>query len=67
MGGEMQGFSLWHWIIYFLIAFVLVGIPSWRILRKAGFNGAWSLLAGVPLANLVALWVFAFVKWPNEK
>lgn len=35
-----------------------------RILRRAGYPGWWALLALVPLVNLVALWVFAYTRWP---
>lgn len=65
--GEAMGtFSIWHWIIIlFYVAIVVV--PCWRIMRKAGFAGAWSLLALVPLVNVIALWVFAFVSWPNGR
>jgi len=62
----MGGLSIWHWLI---ILFLLVGylLPLWRIVSKAGFSGAFSLLALVPLVNIVMLWVFAFVRWPVEK
>jgi len=59
----MGSFSIWHWLIVLL---VLV-LPAWlfsRVVSKAGFSGWWALLGVVPLVNLVALWVFAFTKWP---
>jgi len=40
---------------------------SARILHKAGYSGWWSLLALIPAANLVMLWVFAFSDWPALK
>ena len=62
----MGSFSIWHLIIVlFWLAIFLV--PSWRIVKKAGFHGALSLLGLVPVVNIVLLWVFAFVKWPNER
>lgn len=66
----MGSFSIWHWIIVlFIVLFCLAifVVPTWRIVRKAGFPGALSLLALVPGVNLILLWVFAFVKWPNER
>jgi hypothetical protein len=39
-------------------------IPYWRVVRRAGFSGAWSLFHFVPLVGLVLLWVFAFIPWP---
>lgn len=42
-------------------------MPIWRIVSKAGFSGALSLLTIIPFVNLVLLWVFAFSHWPIEK
>jgi hypothetical protein len=44
--------------------------PAWRICSRAGFPGALGLLIVVPVANLVLLYVLAFVEWPalrNQK
>jgi hypothetical protein len=56
----------WPWggIVLFGLVFVL---PCWQIVRKAGFSGAWALLAFVPLVNVIALWVFAFSRWPVQR
>ena len=62
----MGSFSVWHWIVV-LFWFAVVVVPVWRIVRKAGYPGALSLLVVVPILNLVLLWVFAFRKWPIEK
>lgn len=53
-------------IIYMAVYIVLIVVPIWKIMEKAGYNGAWSLLSIVPLVNLVALWIFAFSKWPSQ-
>jgi hypothetical protein len=42
-------------------------VPAWRIVTKAGYSGALSLLLLIPLLNIVFIWIFAFVKWPIEK
>ena len=62
----MVSLTIWHWI-FFPIGAVLFVVPAWRIVRKAGFHGALSLLGLIPIVNIVLLWVFAFVKWPNER
>lgn len=54
----------WHGVGMILAALLFL-VPLWKIVSKAGFHGAWSLLALVPLVNLVALWAFAFMKWPG--
>jgi hypothetical protein len=47
-----------------LALFVFHIIPYWRVVRRAGFSGGWSLFHFVPLVGLVLLWVFAFIPWP---
>jgi hypothetical protein len=65
--GEIVGsFSIWHWLILLVYVAIFV-IPGWRIIRKAGYPGAWSVLMLVPLVNIIMLWVFAFTQWPIEK
>lgn len=60
----MGSLSIWHWLIVaFYIALLVV--PVAKILSKAGFSGWWSLLAIVPIVNIICLWVFAFVSWPT--
>ena len=49
-----------------LVLFVLLFVfPISKILSRIGFSGWWSLLALVPLVNIIALWVFAFMEWPS--
>jgi len=54
-------------LIIILVAFLIYIVPAWRIVSKAGFPGALSLLMLVPLVNIVLLWVFAFVEWPVQR
>jgi hypothetical protein len=58
----MGVYSLFHWLIVLFIISVVV--PVGRILRRTGHNPAWALLFFFPLANFIALWVFAFKPWP---
>ena len=60
-----MGFSIWQLIIilFFVALVVLVYGP---VIKKAGFSRWWSLILVLPLVNLIAIWVFAFVKWPSE-
>ena len=48
-----------------IFALVVVYLPVWKIIRKAGYSGWWVLIWIVPLVNLIMLWVFAFSDWPN--
>jgi len=50
------------------LALLLLAVPLLmiaRVLRRAGFSRWWALLALVPVVNLVALWLFAYARWPS--
>lgn len=50
-----------------LLGLVLLTVPIVmiaRVLRRAGYSPWWVLLVLVPLVNLIALWVFAYARWP---
>ena len=55
-------------VILALLVFPLVLIA--RICTKAGFSSSFSgwfaVLSVLPLVNLILLWIFAFIPWPNE-
>jgi len=59
----MGSMSIWHWAIVAIIGYIFV-VPCWRIARKAGFSGWWSLLVFIPFINFLLIWVFASVSWP---
>lgn len=61
---DMHGFGMAASLLLYL---VLIGIPAAVILGKAGYSRIWVILAFIPMVNLVALWVFAFAKWPALK
>ncbi len=55
-------------LIIILVILFICSIPVWfigKILAKAGFSGWIALVTLVPVINIVALWVFAFIPWPN--
>ncbi len=58
--------SIWHWIIA-LIWIVGFGVPIAKILGRLGISKWFTLLAFVPVLNIVALWVLANVKWPSAE
>jgi len=50
--------------VFFLIVIVLVMVPCWFILKKAGFSPWLSLLCIFPsLGTLVILYILAFAEW----
>ncbi len=62
----MGYWSVWHWIVFAVFA-ALVLYPIGRILARIGFSPFWSVIAFIPLANLVGLWVVALATWPRDQ
>jgi hypothetical protein len=46
---------------------LLVILPLWQIVGKAGFHPALSILICVPVVNVVMIYVFASIEWPSVK
>lgn len=66
----MGTFSPTHWFIVLVMItplMALLVVPTWRILHRAGFNGAWALLMLVPVVGLLVPWVVSFLKWPTDR
>ncbi|WBQ11493.1 hypothetical protein L2D01_06850 [Hyphomonadaceae bacterium ML37] len=63
MGASIDGMV----IVALLLVGALVVFPCWRIISRTGLPGALGLLAIIPVANLVLLWVLAFIDWPALK
>jgi hypothetical protein len=58
----------WHWLMATampLLILILLGVPVSNILHRAGRSRWWTILAFIPLVNLICLWVFAFTRWPK--
>jgi uncharacterized membrane protein YhaH (DUF805 family) len=52
-------------IVHLLISLLLI-IPSWRILSRAGYSGALSLFHLVPvIGSFIVMAILAFGDWPN--
>lgn len=60
-----MGFGLTHWVI-FAVFIAVVLYPVGRILDRIGFSPFWSVVAMIPIVNLIALWVLAFTEWPRD-
>lgn len=49
-----------------IIVTIIIIIPTWKILGKAGFTPVLSLLVIIPwIGFFIILIVLAFAKWPN--
>lgn len=58
MATWMGGWSLNHWL-FFIVCVALVLYPLGLILKRLGYSPLWSVLAFVPVINLIALWLVA--------
>lgn len=53
--------------LFSLAIFIFVIVVYWRIVSKAGYSGAMSLLLFIPIANIIMIIIFAFSEWPIQK
>ena len=61
MGMNMGGFGMAFPLLLYI---VLIALPVALIIGKAGYSRWWTILALIPMVNLIALWVFALANWP---
>ena len=59
----MGGFGLWQFLVA-IFWVVAIAVPVVKILRRAGHGPWWCVLVFIPFVNLLALWLFAFARWP---
>jgi hypothetical protein len=50
-------------VILALVAAVVIW-PFSRVFSRAGYSPWFGLVMVIPLVNLIALWMFAYAKWP---
>ena len=65
----MLDFSTWPFWLQYLIRGALVTlliISSAVAATRAGRSPYWALLMVVPYVAVIALWVLAFTRWPND-
>lgn len=55
----MGSLSIFHWIVFLVV--IAMPFPIAKILKRDGRNPFWALLYFVPIVNVVALWVWAYV------
>ena len=61
----MTGYGLGHWLVFAVMVAVVL-YPIGKILGRIGLSPFWSIVALVPFVNLIALWVLAFIDWPER-
>ena len=55
-----------HLVMICSIFELIFAIPAGMILKRLGFSMWWALLCFVPVAALFALWLLAFIRWPQQ-
>ncbi|WP_322994154.1 hypothetical protein [Castellaniella sp.] len=63
----MEDYSLWQAVVAILVWWLVIGWPGAKILARMGFSGWWVLLAFVPVANIIGIWILATKPWPLER
>ena len=57
--------AMWFVLVHLVVALIVI-VPTWRILTRAGYSGAWSLLYLVPvIGGFIVMAILAFGDWPN--
>jgi hypothetical protein len=46
---------------------VLVGVPVWRILTRLGLSPWFTILAFIPVVNIISLWLLSYANWPGQR
>ena len=54
-------------LIGLLVAIVLVGVPVWRILTRLGLSPWFTILAFIPVVNIISLWLLSYANWPGQR
>ena len=54
-------------LIFIVLSVVVVLVPAFRIARKLGYPSPLAVVVFIPFANLVVLWLLAFIDWPIER
>jgi predicted PurR-regulated permease PerM len=66
MGFGPMGFGPIH-LLFFAVMVAVILYPIGRILQRMGVSPFWSVIALIPLVNLVGLWVLAFADRSGPK
>jgi hypothetical protein len=54
-----------RWGLFIIFSFAVLS-PVIKILRRTGYSEWWALMLFAPGLNIVALWLFAYGRWPKS-
>jgi hypothetical protein len=52
--------------VFALVWLAIILVPFGKLLKRTGHSAAWCLAFIIPFVNLIALWIFAFKRWPQR-
>ncbi|MFD0914816.1 hypothetical protein ACFQ14_00180 [Pseudahrensia aquimaris] len=64
--GYGHGFGLSYGLLWMLLLSVIIIVPIWRIVSRAGLHPLLSLLILIPFVNLLFLYYLAFAPWKRS-
>jgi hypothetical protein len=53
--------------LFLLFWLAIVLLPFGKLLKRTGHHTLWSIVFIIPFVNIIALWIFAFKRWPTDK
>ena len=53
-------------VIGWIIGAILIVVPFWYLLPRAGISAPFALVAVIPFGAIVLLYVLAFRRWPQD-
>jgi type II secretory pathway component PulF len=53
--------------LFLLLWLAIILLPFGKLLKRTGHHAAWCLFFIIPFVNVIALWIFAFKRWPTDK
>ncbi len=54
-------------LLIMLVSFIVLLVAWYKIFKKAGYPGWYTILMIIPIVNLIIFLVFAFSQWPVLK
>lgn len=61
-----MSYDVQHLAIICTIGELLFAVPAGLILKHIGLSSWWALLCFIPVVALIALWIMALAKWPQD-
>ncbi|MFJ2991986.1 hypothetical protein [Pandoraea sp. NPDC087047] len=54
-------------LLTLIVGIVLIGVPVWRILGRLGLSPWLTILAFIPIVNIISLWLLSYANWPAQR